>query len=159
MFPIIGNNTGYKQYDHRRPCKRCWSKYAKSFSGPLAYSYTSSAASSNTQNINLQRPLPQVHDRLNRPPPHPPLNPPRPASYNGMHSSPPGGNYGRGPTIRTTSGFGQPPPGTAIYQPGDPRIGGDLCWRCHGKGTMNIFIDIINCPICGGCGRTFVSML
>jgi hypothetical protein len=170
IISVIGNNTGYKQYDHRKPCKKCWSKYAKPFSGPLAYSYSSSATSSNTQNINLQRPLPNLNqntspqrsppqqtNRLLRPPPHHPLSNSRPASYNGMRSSPPGGYLNRGPGIYTTSGFGQLPPGATVYRPGDPRIGGDLCWRCNGKGTMNIFIDIINCPICNGCGRTFIS--
>ncbi|KAF9445465.1 hypothetical protein P691DRAFT_643579, partial [Macrolepiota fuliginosa MF-IS2] len=148
------HNTGYKHYDPLRPCKKCWSKYSKPFSGPLAYSYSSSPSTSNTQNINLQKPLP-LH--IGGPPRRqgPPL-PPRPASIGGYHHTiPQDSYYTRGPAVTATPGMGAPPPGATIYRPGDPRIGGDLCWRCNGKGTMNIFIDIINCPICGGCGRTF----
>ena len=37
----LGHNTGYKSYDPSRPCKKCWSKYGKPFSGPLAFSFSS----------------------------------------------------------------------------------------------------------------------
>ncbi|KAF5361902.1 hypothetical protein D9756_002097 [Leucocoprinus leucothites] len=149
-------NTGYKGSDPHRPCKKCWTKYAKPFSGPLVYSYTSSATSSNTQNINLQRPLSNTPNRSGHPPPQffPP--PARPAN-NGWHSVPQGGTRSGASHVSSGPRIG-PPPGATIYRPGDPRIGGDLCWRCSGKGTMNIIIDVINCPICGGCGRTFISM-
>ncbi|KXN90351.1 Proline-rich protein HUA1, partial [Leucoagaricus sp. SymC.cos] len=150
------HNTGYKHYDPLRFCKKCWSKYGKPFSGPLAYSYASSSASSNTQNINLQRPLPDVSSRLSGQSRYqPPPVPPRRASFNGMRSASPGGYYNQGPVINSLPRSGAPPQGAIIYQPGDPRLGGDLCWSCNGKGRMSILIDVIRCPICGGCGRTY----
>lgn len=48
------------------------------------------------------------------------------------------------------------PAGAPVVRPGDPRIGGHLCWRCGGKGTVSFFIfDESTCTICGGLGRTF----
>ncbi|RPD64063.1 hypothetical protein L226DRAFT_460018 [Lentinus tigrinus ALCF2SS1-7] len=44
-----------------------------------------------------------------------------------------------------------------VYAPGDPRIGGRLCWRCGGRGKTSFLIfDEETCSICGGVGRTFV---
>ncbi len=44
-----------------------------------------------------------------------------------------------------------------VYPPGDPRIGGRLCWRCGGRGKTSFLIfDEETCSICGGVGRTFV---
>lgn len=58
-----------------------------------------------------------------------------------------------GPSARYTSG---PPPGATVVQPGDPRIGGHLCWRCGGKGTTSFLIfDVETCSVCNGIGRTF----
>ena len=123
-----GLNTGYKHFDPDQPCKKCWTKYGRPFTGPLAYSYSSSGTVSNTQNTRLQKPLPGRFSRRS-------AAPVRPATSHGWYGSAP-----------------------VVYPPGDARIGGSLCWRCHGKGTMNILIDVINCPICNGCGRTFGSM-
>ncbi|XP_006461645.1 hypothetical protein AGABI2DRAFT_193062 [Agaricus bisporus var. bisporus H97] len=142
-------NTGYKHYDPLRPCTKCWLKYGKPFSGPLAYSYSSSSSSSNTQNINLQKPLPRhVSGPTRR---LTPALPPRP----GQTSAPMGGYNNRGSSTTLVSGYGGPPPGAAVYAPGDARIGGNLCWSCNGKGSVSILIDKIRCPVCGGCGRTF----
>lgn len=148
----LGYNTGYKHYDPSRPCTKCWLKYSKPFTGPLAYSYSSSSTSSNTQNTNLQKPLP-----LHVPGPNrriAPSLPPRPGFQN--YPSPPMGGYSnRGSSTALVSGYGGPPPGAVVYSPGDPRIGGNLCWSCNGKGSVSILIDKIRCPVCGGCGRTF----
>ncbi|TBU24172.1 hypothetical protein BD311DRAFT_766962 [Dichomitus squalens] len=44
-----------------------------------------------------------------------------------------------------------------VYSPGDPRIGGRLCWRCGGSGKTSFLIfDEDTCGICNGVGRTFV---
>ncbi|KAI0820261.1 hypothetical protein BC628DRAFT_1423059 [Trametes gibbosa] len=52
------------------------------------------------------------------------------------------------------------PPSTgnaAVYAPGDPRIGGRLCWRCGGDGKTSFLIfDEETCRVCNGIGRTFV---
>ncbi|KAI0675656.1 hypothetical protein C8Q78DRAFT_1074656 [Trametes maxima] len=45
----------------------------------------------------------------------------------------------------------------AVYPPGDPRIGGRLCWRCGGSGKTSFLIfDEETCRVCNGIGRTFV---
>ncbi|VEU20133.1 DEKNAAC100939 [Brettanomyces naardenensis] len=44
--------------------------------------------------------------------------------------------------------------GATVVQPGDPRIGGQLCPRCHGRGQVHFFLDMETCPVCGGLGRT-----
>ncbi len=153
-----GHNTGYKHYDPLRPCKKCWSRYSRPFSGPLVYSYSSSPSTgaSNTQNTNLQKPLPLF---ASGPSPArravPPPLPPRRASFSEYRHTPQSAYFAQGPAATTRSGWAPPPPGAMVYRPGDPRIGGMLCWLCHGKGTKNIFIDVINCPACDGCGRTF----
>lgn len=153
---LLGRNVGYKDADPLRPCKRCWGKYAKPFSGPLVYSFNNPSSSSSAQpDANFQRPLPHV------PPPAPP---PAPASFT---ASPPPSHFGQGrymsnhhggiytpPTgIRPT---GPPPPGAVVYAAGDPRIGGRLCWRCDGKGNTSFMVfERTTCDVCGGVGRTF----
>ncbi|KAI0718050.1 hypothetical protein C8T65DRAFT_571126 [Cerioporus squamosus] len=55
------------------------------------------------------------------------------------------------------SGMQSSPGNAVVYPPGDPRIGGRLCWRCGGRGTTSFLIfDEETCSICGGVGRTFV---
>lgn len=157
LLLLSGHNTGYKHYDPLHPCKKCWSKYAKPFSGPLVYSYSSAPDTSNTHNTNLQKPLPLSASEpspSNRRAVPPPL-PPRRASFSQYGDNPQYAPYVRGPAPTPISGWAPPPPGSVVFRPGDPRIGGMLCWLCHGKGTKNIFIDVINCPACDGCGRTF----
>ncbi|OSX64029.1 hypothetical protein POSPLADRAFT_1054652 [Postia placenta MAD-698-R-SB12] len=55
-------------------------------------------------------------------------------------------------------GANNAPPGATILRPGDPRIGGRLCWRCGGDGVTStfLFLDEETCSLCGGIGRTFV---
>ena len=48
-----------------------------------------------------------------------------------------------------------PPAGATIVRPGDPRIGGQLCWRCGGRGSTAFFIFDDTCNVCNGVGRTF----
>ncbi|OBZ74129.1 hypothetical protein A0H81_06222 [Grifola frondosa] len=56
--------------------------------------------------------------------------------------------------VRVTEG--RPPAGAAVVRPGDPRIGGRLCWRCGGSGVTSFFIfEEQTCTVCGGVGRTF----
>ena len=57
------------------------------------------------------------------------------------------------PNVHLTS---HPPPGATVLSPGDPRIGGLLCWRCGGRGTISFLIfDEEACSVCGGMGRVF----
>lgn len=58
------------------------------------------------------------------------------------------------PNVQFTRGM--PPPGAMWVQPGDSRIGGRICWRCDGKGTISFMIfDSETCGVCRGVGRTF----
>lgn len=138
---LPGVNIGYKEADPSRPCNRCWNKYARPFSGPLAYSF-----SSNTNDGNFQRPLPRpapVHQRSSI------FDPP------GAFSSPPQPT-GIGPSPRIIRDFPSRPANALVYTAGDPRIGGVLCWRCGGKGQVTfLFLDSITCEVCSGVGRIF----
>lgn len=49
-----------------------------------------------------------------------------------------------------------PFPTPLIVPPGDPRIGGRLCWRCDGKGRVSFLLfDSQMCDVCRGSGRVF----
>ncbi|KAI6112528.1 hypothetical protein F5141DRAFT_1107808 [Pisolithus sp. B1] len=50
------HNTGYKDYDPSHPCRKCWDKYGKPYSGALTYAPWPSSDS--TSNSRMQRPLP-----------------------------------------------------------------------------------------------------
>jgi hypothetical protein len=134
LIDFPGDNIGYKGADPSRPCRRCWNKYARLFSGPLAYSF-----SSNSSDGDFQRPLP--------PPVHGPTTFDPPGVYQ-RHLFPP-----------QPTGFGPPlpigPPNPVVYTAGDPRIGGVLCWVCGGKGRLNLLILNVDCEVCNGVGRTF----
>ncbi|KAG6332895.1 hypothetical protein ID866_6191 [Astraeus odoratus] len=60
-------NTGYKDDDPSHPCRKCWDKYGKPYTGALTYTPWSDARDSRTS--RMQRPLPR-HPRL-RPQPMP----------------------------------------------------------------------------------------
>jgi hypothetical protein len=52
--------------------------------------------------------------------------------------------------------YNPPPPGALVVNPGDPRLGGQLCWRCGGSGTIAGFLfDDKPCSLCGGTGRVY----
>ena len=40
-----------------------------------------------------------------------------------------------------------------VLPAGDPRLGGILCYKCHGDGWVYDFLDTRNCPACRGVGR------
>ncbi|EPQ56084.1 hypothetical protein GLOTRDRAFT_128042 [Gloeophyllum trabeum ATCC 11539] len=157
MVPSIstpaGRNTGYRNFDPSHPCGKCWDRYAKPFAGAVAYADWASPASASSGKT-FQRPLPSFS------PPHlsspnsssshlrpPATAPPRPHSYAGYESPSPG---------FTTAYAQAPPAGAAVVQPGDPRIGGNLCWQCGGSGRVPVFLLMEErCGVCGGLGRVF----
>lgn len=54
------------------------------------------------------------------------------------------------------------PTSALVVRPGDSRIGGRLCWNCHGKGEIEdeglfgmLFTSSDRCRVCMGAGRTF----
>ncbi|KAI0057366.1 hypothetical protein BV25DRAFT_1994978 [Artomyces pyxidatus] len=155
-------NTGYKNNDPSHPCRRCWDRYARKFTSIFAWSpWGASSGDSRSRGWFFQRPLPS-------------FTPPQAAAAAAASStlSPPGALAHRRsvsqpqqqppPLQRALSRpvavpFGmRPPPGAAVVRPGDPRLGGNLCWRCGGRGvTPFLIFDEMTCESCGGVGRTF----
>lgn len=99
--------------------------------------------SSYTGNSPWRSPSP-VYPPRNAPVP-PPL-PPRPASHDisrSVDSRPPS-------TLRRNH-----PSSSITVQPGDPRIGGNVCWNCFGSGKTFGFLLLSErtCDVCAGAGR------
>ncbi|GJE93197.1 hypothetical protein PsYK624_093560 [Phanerochaete sordida] len=175
------NNTGYKHLDPSNPCMKCWSKYAKPFAGPLTYAPWGAAGENGN---NFQQPLPALPQspagtRFPPPPPHGTVaraastsraGPGAAAHATGIplanggflptagYASPLHG-ASAAPTRVVSAPYNPynraPPPGATVVRPGDPRIGGQLCWRCSGRGTTTFFIFDETCNVCDGLGRTF----
>ncbi|EPT01172.1 hypothetical protein FOMPIDRAFT_159461 [Fomitopsis schrenkii] len=168
------HNMGYRNNDPTTPCYKCWEKYARPFAGPLTSMDWKAAYTPSNARLSYQRPLPRF-----TPPQMSSMGMSTPASrasslsrasgYPGSSSSRilpiagggiPMGLYldsaqGRpGPTVRVAD---NPPPGATVLRPGDPRLGGRLCWRCGGSGiTTFLIFDEQPCSVCDGIGRTYV---
>jgi hypothetical protein len=108
--------------------------------------------SSHHQNITSSSSLP--------PPAHPGVSTPHlQTSFNNltlgdpfMHAAPPQ-PFHLPPQV-ISYGHGPPPPGALILRPGDPRIGGRLCYKCGGAGARDsLFWGSETCHHCGGSGR------
>ncbi|PCH44579.1 hypothetical protein WOLCODRAFT_165249 [Wolfiporia cocos MD-104 SS10] len=167
-------NTGYRYNDPSMPCSKCWDRYARPYSGALAAApWQGGADTSGT----LQRPLPrftppQLAAAKHRPTQSLSQEPPgRAASLSRAQIG-----YGRvmpiagggiamspyldplvAPTPSNVRVIGTAPPGATVVRPGDPRIGGRLCWRCGGSGVTTFLVfDEMPCSVCNGVGRTFV---
>ncbi|GAA6042298.1 hypothetical protein JCM8097_000625 [Rhodosporidiobolus ruineniae] len=125
--------TGYRGDDPSHPCRKCWAKHGRPFSGPLALSCRDLPASEVP--ANYQRPLRLLQT---------PQTAPRPPQV----------------TVTHGSGYGHMPlnPNAIVVRPGDPRMGGVLCRRCGGDGLVPGFllIDEVTCEVCRGAGRVFL---
>jgi hypothetical protein len=153
-----GFNTGYKHHDVAQPCRRCWATYAKPYAGPITYAPISPGPSSSTATPapgakTFQRPLASFVA---------PVYAPAPSGLGRVASLAPSAlglthrRSASGPSPFMHGGAFAPPPGAAVVQPGDPRIGGVACWRCDGRGTTSVlFFDRETCSVCGGVGRVF----
>ncbi|KAG8932751.1 hypothetical protein FRC02_000652 [Tulasnella sp. 418] len=151
---------GYKNLDPSHPCSKCWQKYGTPYTGALTYAPWSNPG----PNSNYQRPLPRTLGPAPRPPLHTRPTGGR-SSWGGSASPlamPPPVPWANHPGLRgatspggTTIGYtNRPPPGALVVQPGDPRIGGRLCWKCGGDGEVLSFPFIIDrCRVCDGLGR------
>ncbi|KAK8854759.1 hypothetical protein IAR55_003498 [Kwoniella newhampshirensis] len=175
-------NTGYKANDPSNPHEADWRKYGKPYNSALSHSYAistnPSANPSTTSSSNFQRPLPALGPSPTHhiPPPAPPAQnpyghlPPPPGKWNTypgqiappaphhqptMMPPPPGPMPGQQIFVQRTPG--PVPPGALVVGPGDPRIGGRLCWRCSGSGREISFFgfDDGRCYECRGLGRLF----
>ncbi|KAM0748134.1 hypothetical protein T439DRAFT_328121 [Meredithblackwellia eburnea MCA 4105] len=156
-------NTGYKQNDPSHPCRKDWDKYSKPYTSAYRLAPSSVPAK------NWQRPLRA-------------FNAPASSSGGGIYGGGGygGGGYGGGGYNHGSSqgiGIGQPPtqvfmghPPPNMHQPngggpvlvlrpGDPRMGGQLCRTCNGRGSVeqlfSFFGDEETCWNCRGAGRVF----
>ena len=161
-----GKNTGYKNYDPSHPCRKCWEKYAKPYTGALTYTPWSPSGN----DPRMQRALPKfVPPHLStgspthgsQPPygsyPRPPQHPQHNRSISQPHHVP---SSGSGPSyyvMNPLSPYDTPPVPHAIpIEPGDPRLGGRLCMRCGGAGIRTVMlIDLTTCDNCDGTGRVW----
>ncbi|KAJ6540512.1 hypothetical protein B0H19DRAFT_331819 [Mycena capillaripes] len=153
------NNTGYKHADPTRPCHKCWSRYARPYSGALAYAPPSSpsslsSSSAHPHGLSFQRPLPRLYA-----PPRSPAPGSSPSSAF-LYPPPPGPGHARASSLNSLR---SPSPtnlgnntGMTVYAPGDPRMGGAPCWRCGGRGAVSFLIfETVPCSVCRGVGRVF----
>lgn len=172
--PSLGFNKGFRPVhastfdatpralapgDPSHPCKRCWRHYSRPYTAALSQLDWHEAVETNFQrpisdpNVVSQSSVPFSSPMNQRHHTSPPVN---------VRSPPP--NFGLGyPGQR--GGVGSRPPmqwmqstpaGGVIYEPGDPRIGGRLCPRCHGSGRTRVFIlETEACNLCQGIGRVF----
>ncbi|KAG9308052.1 hypothetical protein JVU11DRAFT_12619 [Chiua virens] len=165
-------NTGYKNYDPSHPCRKCWEKYGKPYSGALAYTNWSPSGNDPRMQRPLPRFVPPQYSGLNAGSPSssayapqqssslfppPPQHPHHHRSVSQPHSirAPSGASY----YVRNPlSPYGIPPVPEAIaVSPGDPRLGGRLCVRCGGSGVQTfMLIDVTTCDNCGGTGRVWM---
>lgn len=176
-----GRNTGYKSFDPSQPCRKCWDKYSKSYSGPIIYAPWNDGPSNRQKplfdlrssaanpSLSLTRSLSSIVNQArndlssssgasaarlhppspvypSRPFPTPPPLPPR--AQSSCITSP----LNRSASSTWSPG-GRPP--SVVFRPGDPRIGGNLCWNCLGSGKTFGFLLLTNntCDLCGGIGR------
>ncbi|KDE03866.1 hypothetical protein MVLG_05688 [Microbotryum lychnidis-dioicae p1A1 Lamole] len=167
------HNTGYKPFvgtggdDPNHPCRKCWEKFGRPFTGAIRI-----AATATPTPPNYQRPL-----RLSYRPPTGvqfaggvyPGAVYRQAQRPGMMQQ-----QGMGMGMGMGNTYGQPnaafnapsrihvthqPPiggGAVVLRPGDPRLGGVRCYRCGGDGTTwGIFFLEETCDLCRGVGRLY----
>jgi hypothetical protein len=144
--------------DPSHPCKRCWRHHSRLYNSTLAQLDWKDAV-----DTNFQRPIsdPDVVSRSILT--SGPIGAPRGLTSPPIGVRSPPLNFGIGPP-GPLGGRGQPPlqwrqttpVGEAMYEPGDPRLGGRLCPRCHGTGRTRVFIlETETCNLCGGVGRVF----
>ncbi|KAJ7269536.1 hypothetical protein C8J57DRAFT_1322246 [Mycena rebaudengoi] len=138
-----GNMLVYPPYHE---CSKC-AKYARPYMGALTIAATPSASASSSSSSIFQRPLPAAAPHSS---PHPPGS-----GYAPPSTPPPGAGSGYAPPPVPPPGGTFSPPG-AFPAPGDPRIGGMLCWRCDGRGSISFLVfETTRCTVCGGVGRVF----
>jgi hypothetical protein len=143
--------------DSSKPCRKCWDRHARNYEGSLLHADWEGNANG-TGGTNYQRPI-------SDPPPMPEASFLAPSSPTPTHSRTPSdadmGSWRgsqvmtHGPAAPLTAQYARRAPiGSTAVEPGDPRIGGRLCWKCGGDGLVTVFIfDQERCRVCGGLGR------
>lgn len=140
--------------DPSKPCRRCWDRYARSYEGPLVFADWEGNANG-TGGTNYQRPISDPPPVLESSALAPSLSPvhtrtPSEASSLGRNRA-----MTNAPATPLSSRYARRAPrGTTFVPPGDPRIGGRVCWNCDGTGEITMFIfGQDQCRVCGGVGR------
>ena len=140
--------------DPSKPCRKCWDRYARSYEGPLVFADWE-GNTDGTGGTNYQRPIsdrpPMPEASVLAPPPSPAHSrtPSEAASLRSNHSMT---NGPRAPVAPQHLRRGSR--GGTVVRPGDPRIGGRMCWNCNGNGQVTVLIfNQERCRVCGGLGR------
>lgn len=151
-----GTPTALVPGNPSRPCRKCWGRYARNYEGPLAFADWEGNANG-TGGTNYQRPIsdPPTIPESSALAPSPSPAHSRTLSESGSLRRIPVVAPGAGrPVPLVTQSMRRAPRGAEVVRPGDPRIGGRLCWNCNGTGQVTVFIfDQDRCRVCGGLGR------
>ncbi|UZJ52409.1 hypothetical protein CBS101457_001729 [Exobasidium rhododendri] len=118
---------------------------------------TTSHMTANSLNAPVSRPN-SAHTIAYPPPPsHPSINHPITHTQVGMNnlSLGPAAPFHHPPPPAQIIPYGHiPPPNAIVLRPGDPRIGGRLCYKCGGQGVRDsLWWGSETCYHCGGSGR------
>lgn len=183
MTMCPGHNTGYKAYDPSNPCRKCWEKYSKPYSGPIIYTSWGPGPSNRQRPLlnlrssprdpshSLSRSISSIVNQVRNDISSYPGNSARDSLSSSFLQTYPTRNTSAPPpsspryrpgyiststNSRTSSTWPRndlPPP--VILQPGDPQIGGQLCWNCLGSGRTFGFLLLSErtCGVCRGTGR------
>lgn len=201
--------TGYVNRNPLKPCKSCWHRYGKAYTGAVKNAYEQGGAHGYFADKRIQQPL-QFYTPMQSHAFHPPTPRPTQAFSPSFGTQPPSGPssrpdvypedqhssvpprydvvshtssekplmqqdyplYAPPPPPRPMPCYAppppgaaplvdwygyQPPPGAVAVMPGDPRIGGTLCYKCGGTGNANDLFSLFGlddeCNTCGGAGR------
>ncbi|KAJ7050697.1 hypothetical protein C8F01DRAFT_677033 [Mycena amicta] len=121
---------------------------------PISADFYSAPSSSSSSYAPPANPHPSSSYAPPSHPPPPPSTcsyppPPQHPSFSTSTSSSSSSLLGQYPGSR------QPMP-TSMLPPGDPRLGGALCWRCSGRGRVSFLVfETLPCSACGGVGRVY----
>ncbi|KAG5359146.1 hypothetical protein CJU90_3881 [Yarrowia sp. C11] len=123
-------NNPLLHYPRGYHCPKCDNTGIKKKNGKSCQDCWGMFARPNQQVINVQGPQQQYN-----PFPFFPFSPPPPTQQTRIIAAP-----------------GAPPP--VVVQPGDPRLGGQLCGKCRGRGLVyDWFSGDETCYVCKGVGR------
>ncbi|KIM79166.1 hypothetical protein PILCRDRAFT_570608 [Piloderma croceum F 1598] len=142
----IDNNMGFKNFDPTHPCRQCWEQYSRPYVDAITYTPWSSSSASvsgstSRSNAHFQRPLPAfntsytLHTSASQS--HPPSQ--HACSVSSPNFPPLRIQYAPSPSPHPTSTPHAPPSGSTVVRPGDPRIGGTMCYKCLGSGVVQFF--------------------
>lgn len=149
---------------------KCWDRYGKPWNvvrvSPEGTSYSQRPLPGSSSSSRPPSSAPRPPSQQWSPPPHPPQQqfspPPQQPYYPQQWSgAPPQPHYSAYSPAPTQPFVNRPPPNALVVQAGDPRIGGQLCLNCNGRGFITSGIGFLGmgfedtCGRCRGTGRVF----